>query len=74
VSGRLLAIDCTHEPRAVLSIKDGTKSYKLNVASVKKVLVVGADEFSCMWKERKISVNYRENAPLQGDVVSVEVY
>ncbi|MCU1305742.1 MAG: hypothetical protein JWN45_437 [Acidobacteriaceae bacterium] len=74
VSGRLLAIDCSHEPRAVLSVKDGTKSYKLNVASIKKVLVVGADEFSCLWKERKISVNYKESAPLQGDVVSVEVY
>jgi tetratricopeptide (TPR) repeat protein len=74
VSGKLLSIDCSHEPRAVLSVKDGTKSYKLNVPSIKKVLVMGADEFSCLWKERKISVNYKESAPLQGDVVSVEVY
>jgi Flp pilus assembly protein TadD len=74
VSGKLLSVDCSHEPRAVLSVKDGTKNYKLNVVSVKKVLVMGADEFSCLWKERKISVNYKESAPLQGDVVSVEVY
>jgi len=74
VSGKLLSIDCTHEPRAILNVKDGTRATKLNVASIKKVLVMGADEFSCLWKERKISVNYKESAPLQGDVVSVEVY
>jgi hypothetical protein len=74
VSGKLVAIDCSHEPRAVLNVSSGAKSYKFNIASMKKVLVIGADEFSCQWKERKISVNYRESAPLRGDVVSVEVY
>jgi Flp pilus assembly protein TadD len=74
VSGKLVAVDCSHEPRAVLSVRDGAKFYKLNVASLKKLLLIGADEFSCLWKERKVSVNYKESAPLQGDVVSVEVY
>ena len=42
--------------------------------SVKKVLVIGANEFSCLWKDRKVSVNYHESGPLRGDLVSVEVY
>jgi tetratricopeptide (TPR) repeat protein len=74
VSGKLLSIDCSKEPHAVMSVKDGTKNYKLSVASINKVLVMGADQFSCLWKDRKISINYKESAPLQGEVMSVEVY
>src|SRR5207244_3163558 len=74
VTGKLLAVDCGQEPRAVLRVLLGQKTYKFTAPSVNKVLVIGANEFSCLWKDRKISVNYRENSALQGEVVSVEVY
>jgi tetratricopeptide (TPR) repeat protein len=74
LTGKLLTVDCGQEPRAVLQVSQGQKTYKLVAQSSKEILVIGADEFSCLWKDRKISVNYRESAPLQGDVVSVEVY
>src|SRR5438270_8864838 len=74
LTGKLVTVDCGEEPRAVLRVSQGQKTYKLVAQSSKKILVIGADEFSCLWKDRKISVNYRESAPLQGDVVSVEVY
>jgi hypothetical protein len=74
LTGKLVTVDCGQEPRAVLQVSQGQKTYKLVAQSAKKILVIGADEFSCLWKDRKISVNYRESAPLQGDVVSVEIY
>lgn len=74
LTGKLIGVDCAQEPRAVLKVLQGTKTYKFTTASVNRVLVIGANEFSCLWKDRKVSVNYRENSALQGEVVSVEVY
>jgi tetratricopeptide (TPR) repeat protein len=74
VTGKLVAVDCAQQPRAILRVLQGQKTYKLTAPSVSKMLVIGANEFSCLWKDRKVSVNYRESAPLQGDVISVEVY
>lgn len=74
VTGKLLGIDCAQEKRAVLRVVQGQKTYKLTAPIVSKILVIGANEFSCLWKDRKVSVNYHESGPLQGDVVSVEVY
>lgn len=74
VTGKLLSVDCEKEPRAVLKVLQGQKTYNFIAPSVKKVLVIGANEFSCLWKDRKVSVNYHESGPLRGDLVSVEVY
>jgi hypothetical protein len=35
--------------------------------------LIGADEFSCDWKNKSVSVNYRERQDGDGDVVSLEV-
>ena len=74
LSGKLVSVDCGQEPKAVLRVLQGQKTYRFTASSAAKVLVIGANEFSCLWKDRKVSVNYRESGPLQGDVVSVEVY
>jgi tetratricopeptide (TPR) repeat protein len=74
VTGKLLSVDCGKEPSAILRVVGGQKTYSFTAASAKKVVVIGANEFSCLWKDRKVSVNYHESGPLRGDVVSVEVY
>jgi tetratricopeptide (TPR) repeat protein len=74
VTGKLVGVDCSKQPSAILRVSQGQKIYKFMAPSVSKMLVIGANEFSCLWKDRKVSVNYRESGPLQGDVVSVEVY
>ena len=74
VTGKLVSVDCAKEPSAVLRVVGGQKTYTFTVPSAKRVVVIGANEFSCFWKDRKVSVNYHESGPLKGDVVSVEVY
>jgi hypothetical protein len=39
----------------------------------KKLILIGAEEFSCSWKKRKVSVNYRQSGDDQGNLVSLEL-
>ena len=37
------------------------------------IFVIGADEFSCTWRNRNVSVNYKASGLGEGDLVSVEL-
>ncbi|PYX58546.1 MAG: hypothetical protein DMG73_10490 [Acidobacteria bacterium] len=73
VKGRLLNIDCSQPPAAVLTITAGVKTLHLRTPDYKSVTLVGADEFSCTWKDRIVSVNYRAEGKSGGNLVSIEV-
>lgn len=74
IKGKLVSVDCSAAPQALLSVVDGTRSLKLHVGDSKHVVLIGADEFSCDWKNKSVSLNYREHASGDGDVVSLEVH
>jgi hypothetical protein len=76
VKGTLVRVQCSGEllPSAVLTVSAGGKSYKLSSKSVAKIPLVGAQGFSCGWRNRKVSVNYRADGPTTGEVVSLELY
>lgn len=71
--GVLLGVDCSHTPAAVLTVNTGNKSLRLRTADYKTLLVMGEDNLSCDWKNRKVSVNYKPGGMADGDLVSVEV-
>jgi tetratricopeptide (TPR) repeat protein len=71
--GKLISVDCAAPPQALLAVSAGTKSLKLHVKDTAHVIVIGADQLSCAWKNKSVSVNYRERADGEGDVVSLEV-
>ncbi len=73
VKGKLVGVDCSGAPQAVLSLTAGSRSLKLHVRDTAHAIVIGADEFSCAWKNINMAVNYRQRADGEGDVVSVEV-
>ena len=73
MKGRLLNIDCSQPPAAVLTITAGVKTLHLRTPDYKSVTLVGADEFSCTWKDRRVSVNYRAEGKSGGNLVSIEV-
>ena len=73
LQGRLLGVDCSQSPAAVLTVSSGSQVLKLRTADYKSLLLIGADTFSCDWKDRSISVNYKPGGPSDGDLVSVEV-
>ena len=73
LQGRLVGVDCSHAPAAVLTVATGGAVLKLRTADYKSLLIIGADTFSCDWNNRSISVNYRPGGVSDGDLVSVEV-
>jgi hypothetical protein len=73
VQGRLVGVDCSQAPAAVLTVVSGGTILKLRTSDYKSLLLIGADTFSCTWNNRAVSVNYKPGGLSDGDLVSVEV-
>jgi tetratricopeptide (TPR) repeat protein len=73
LKGKLLEVDCTQSPAAVLSIATGTKTLKLRTENYRSLTLIGADQFSCAWKNQPISINYKAGGKIDGDLVSLEL-
>jgi len=71
--GRLIAIDCSAAPVAVLTVTSEGVVLKLRAMDYRSLLLVGADIFSCDWKNRPVTVNYKPGGLTDGDLVSLEV-
>ena len=73
LKGKIVQSDCSKPPEAVISVVSGMTTYAMHVSDSKALLVIGEDRFSCDWKNRAVSVNYRATGKREGEVVSVEV-
>jgi tetratricopeptide (TPR) repeat protein len=73
IKGKLAAVDCSAAPQALLSVVSGGRSLKLHIDDSKHVVLLGADNFSCEWKNKSVALNYRERQDGDGDVVSLEI-
>ncbi len=73
LQGRLVDVDCSQSPAAVLTVSSGGAVLKLRTPDYKALLLIGADTFSCEWNNRSVSVNYKAGGALDGDLVSLEV-
>jgi tetratricopeptide (TPR) repeat protein len=73
LKGKLIAVDCSQAPAAILTVSAGAKLLKLRTEDYKSLTLIGADAFSCDWKSRSVAVNYRAGGKGDGDLVSVEL-
>ncbi len=73
VSGRLVAVDCSNSPAAVLTVNFATGQLKLRSADYRTIVLIGADDFSCEWRNREVTVNYKPGPGEEGDLVSLEM-
>jgi hypothetical protein len=73
IKGRLVGVDCSHAPVAVLSVVSEGAVLKLRSPDYKSLLLIGADDFSCDWRDRPVTVNYKPGGLSDGDLVSLEV-
>ncbi|HLZ41483.1 MAG TPA: hypothetical protein VKQ11_10995 [Candidatus Sulfotelmatobacter sp.] len=73
VKGRLVAVDCSKSPVAVLTISSETGTLKLRTGDYKSLLLIGADGFSCDWRNRQVTANYKPSKGPEGDLVSLEM-
>jgi Flp pilus assembly protein TadD len=73
LKGKLVSVDCSQTPSAILTVSAGAKVLKLRTPDYKSLTLIGADDFSCDWKGRTVAVNYRAGGKADGDLVSIEV-
>lgn len=73
LKGKLVSVDCSAKPGAVLKIISGKKTMEMFTQDTSKLLLIGVDTFSCAWAERKVSVNYRLKPDGRGELVSLEI-
>jgi len=73
LKGKVMSVDCSDAPAAVLVVSEGKRTLKLRAANYNSVAVLGSAKFSCDWKGIAAGVNYRPGGKLDGDLVSVEV-
>jgi tetratricopeptide (TPR) repeat protein len=73
LKGKLMSVDCSQAPVAVLVVSEGKRTLKLRAADYNSVAVIGGSKFSCEWKDIPANMNYRAGGKLDGDLVSVEV-
>jgi tetratricopeptide (TPR) repeat protein len=71
--GKILGVDCSNPPAAVLSIASGSQRLKMHVANSSKTILIGADQLSCDWKNQAVAVNYRENKDGTAEIISLEI-
>jgi tetratricopeptide (TPR) repeat protein len=74
LKGKLISVDCSQPPVAVVTFSSGAKTLKLKTADYKSLTLIGADSFSCAWTSRQVAVNYKAVGVDGGDLVSLEVH
>jgi tetratricopeptide (TPR) repeat protein len=74
LKGKLISVDCSHPPAAVLVFSSGVKTLKLKTPDYKSLTLIGAETFSCAWTSRQVAVNYKAVGTEGGDLVSLEVH
>jgi len=73
LKGKIVSSDCSKAPEAAITVLSGMTTYKLHASDYKSLVVIGEDQFSCEWKNRLVSVNYRATGKNEGEVVSIEL-
>jgi tetratricopeptide (TPR) repeat protein len=73
LKGKIVSSDCSKPPEATVTILSGMTTYKMHASDYKSLPMIGEDQFSCEWKNRLVSVNYRAAGKNQGELVSIEV-
>jgi hypothetical protein len=74
VKGRLLAVDCSKTPSAILTVSAQQGILKLRSADYRSLLLIGSDNFSCDWRDVEVTVNYKPMGGADGDLISLEMH
>jgi len=73
LKGRLIAVNCSQSPVAIITFAAGGKTLHLRTEDYKSLLLIGPDQFSCDWKNLPAEINYKEGGRSDGDIVSLEL-
>lgn len=74
VVGRLVDVDCSQSPVAILTVRSASGEMKLRATDFRSLLLIGADSFSCEWHNVQVTANYKPGSASAGDLVSLELH
>jgi Flp pilus assembly protein TadD len=73
LKGKLMAVDCSVKPEAVFTVISGSTTWKFHARDSTRVIVIGAENLSCDWSNRRVAINYQQTGEGTGEVISVEL-
>lgn len=73
VRGVLTSVECGSPAATLTVVTDHKRTLKLQTQDWKKTIVFGADQVSCEWKNKKVSVNYRAGGEADGVIVALSL-
>ena len=73
LKGKLMVVDCSAPPGALLTVAAGTKTWKMTAKDSRHMIVIGADALSCDWKNKDVALNYRETSEGSAEIISLEL-
>lgn len=73
LKGELVSSDCSKPPTVTVTFRTKGRDWTLYAPDMKKLLLIGEDNFSCEWTNRKASVNFRQTAEGRGEIISLEL-
>ena len=54
LNGTIVAVDCWSSPKTLMTVSTG-KSWSMQVAETRRVLLLGVDVFSCNWSKQEVA-------------------
>ena len=73
LKAKLLSVNCANPPAAILTISANGRNMRLRTEDYTNLAVVGADKFSCSWRNVPVAVNFKAGGKYEGDLVSIEL-
>lgn len=73
LKGKIVKVDCSTSPGATVGVFSGNKLWAMTTPNRSKTILIGADVFSCDWRDRSVSVNFRNIGNYVGEIVSLEL-
>ncbi len=72
LKGKLVSVDCSAKPGAVLTVLSGGRTWTMLTPDISKLVLMNSSTFSCSWRNRTVAINYRLQSQGRGDLVSLE--
>ena len=73
VKGKIVKVDCSTPPAATVAVMVEKKLWSMTTPDRDKLILIGADSFSCEWHNRNVAVNFRDTGNNAGEIVSLEL-
>ena len=73
VKGELVSADCSKPPAVTIAFRTKGRDWTMYAPDMKKVLLIGEENFSCAWANRKAAVNFRQTGESKGEMISLEL-